>query len=138
MPSGETLTAASCVHACLTAWVNGHQRARFSFHDLNHHASLLGLPDDFIVSLIGAEAFTKWFPEPPEGKEVVPRQMAHLLWVTLERIKGHMETNQAVRLAAAESFAVIVTNGGEKWANGREKWGNSAAKRRRAVAQPQA
>ena len=124
-PSGNELEAAARAHSCLCAWMDGHQRTRFTFEQLDFHARLNGAVDVFCARHLGSDVFVKWFPSGPRGDAIIPKQMAFLMWSALERIKEQLVREEAARLESATSFAVLVTNGAEKFAT-------SAAKRRKA------
>ena len=127
MPKGEFLVQASQVHAWLDAWNLGGQKVMFTFQQLDDCVKLGGLSPSFCASYIGEDNFKRWFPASPPLTAIMPRQVALILFFTLDILRKELTKEKEMRAEAAASFAVLIANESEKWAT-------SAAKKLRASA----
>ena len=99
----------------------------FKFQQMDDGAKLGGLSPSFCAHYIGEENFAKWFPSSPSLNAIVPRQVALILFFTLDLLRKELSKEKDMRAEAAASFAVLIANESEKWAT-------SAAKKLRASA----
>ena len=125
MPKGDLLIQASQVHAWLDAWNLGGQKIMFTFRQLDDAAKLGGHAAEFCAHFLGDENFAMWFPSSPPLTKIVPRQVALILFFTLDILRKELTKQKETRAEAAASFEILITNENEKWAT-------SAAKKLRA------
>ena len=113
IPKGDDLAKAAKAHALLTAWMDGGQEIMFSYAALGANTGLGTEVMGFCQVMISPALFHHWQVEGqfPSDHQTVPKQLAFLLWSSLEKIDDHLEMEGAARTEAVQAYTELCEHG---------------------------
>jgi hypothetical protein len=104
MPNGNELQAASRAHALLETWVFAGGNYIFDFTTFDECAELGGSALGLFTTFLSEAIVSKWYENKPCGTDLVPKQMAQLLYMNLSRIRDVLATQQGVKEKVKADF----------------------------------